>query len=97
MPNRPIDADCALPPTPPFWRCRDLAVEESGAAKRSARDLEARLRQRLEEVDKREVKSCGERNVSHIVTWHRLSLVLARTLLAILTGEPVAIGGPALA
>lgn len=35
---------------------RDLAIEEGEAAKKSAKELEGRLRQRLQEVAKREVR-----------------------------------------
>lgn len=38
-----------------FVVLRDLAVEEGEAARRSTKDLEARLRQRLQEVAVREV------------------------------------------
>lgn len=34
---------------------RDLAIEEGEAARKSAKDLEGRLRQKLQEVAKREV------------------------------------------
>lgn len=37
---------------------RDLAIEEGEAARKSAKDMEARLRQRLQEVVEREVR-CG--------------------------------------
>lgn len=36
--------------------CRDLAIEEGEATMKSAKELEGRLRQRLQEVAKREVR-----------------------------------------